>query len=61
MARGPESDGEKRSGQPSREPSADGGRAGKRARVGEVLRRAYDEALAEPVPDAFADLLRKLD
>lgn len=33
----------------------------KRARLGDVLRRAYDDALAEPVPDVFADLLRKLD
>lgn len=32
----------------------------RRARVGEVLRKAYDETLEEPVPDVFADLLRKL-
>ncbi len=60
MARGPESDGDKRSGSPNRAPSADGVRADKQARVGDVLRRAYDETLAEPVPDTFADLLRKL-
>ena len=29
-------------------------------RVGDVLRRAYDDALSEPVPDVFAELLRKL-
>jgi len=61
MARGPENDGEKRSGRPTRAPSGDDMRADKHARVGDVLRRAYDETLAEPVPDVFADLLRKLD
>ena len=29
--------------------------------VGRVLRTAYDDALREPVPDEFTDLLGKLD
>jgi hypothetical protein len=29
--------------------------------VGRVLRTAYDDALREPVPDDFLDLLGKLD
>jgi hypothetical protein len=29
-------------------------------RVGELLRNIYGEAAAEPVPDMFEDLLRKL-
>lgn len=33
----------------------------RRARVGQLLRKAYDDALAEEVPDSFADLLRKLE
>lgn len=57
MARGPGIDGEKRIDKPDRQPSPDD----KRARVGQVLRRAYDEAVAEPIPDIFAELLRKLD
>lgn len=32
-----------------------------RARIGDVLRRAYEDAVAEPVPDVFAELLRRLD
>ncbi len=57
MARGPESDGEEqiRERRRLRFPEE------QRARVGEVLRRAYDDALAEPVPAAFADLLRRLE
>jgi len=31
------------------------------ARVRGILRRIYDDVLVEPVPDSFADLLRKLD
>lgn len=31
------------------------------ARIGEQLRSMYDELLQQPVPDRFADLLRKLD
>ena len=57
MAQGPASDREKispRSGS-FRSPED------KRARLGEVLRRAYDDALAEPVPDALSDLLQRLD
>lgn len=38
------------------EPAADD----RHSRVGDVLRKAYDETLEEPVPDVFADLLRKL-
>lgn len=34
------------------------GRSGK---WGRVLRTAYDDALREPVPDEFLDLLGKLD
>jgi hypothetical protein len=26
-----------------------------------ILRRIYDDVLSEPVPDSFADLLKKLD
>ena len=29
--------------------------------VGEALRRAYDEAVGEAVPDDLLDLLKKLD
>ena len=57
MARGPESDGEEQIRERRRLRSPEG----QRARVGEVLRRAYDDALAEPVPAAFADLLRRLE
>lgn len=32
----------------------------RRTQVGDVLRKAYDDALDEPVPDIFAELLRKL-
>jgi Anti-sigma factor NepR len=32
----------------------------RQSRIGDVLRRAYDDAIAEPVPDIFGDLLRKL-
>lgn len=43
-----------------------GDRQGKSARlsgsnVGRVLRTAYDDALREPVPDEFLNLLGKLD
>ncbi len=31
------------------------------AQVRGILRRIYDDVLSEPVPDSFADLLRKLD
>lgn len=31
------------------------------AQVRDILRRIYDDMLSEPVPDSFADLLRKLD
>jgi hypothetical protein len=57
MARGPASD-------PDEVPppnAAQRAAENRRARVGAVLRKAYDEALAEPVPEAFADLLRRLD
>ena len=55
MARGPASNGPSK--RDSREPAPSEDR---QSRVGEVLRKAYDDALAEPVPDIFADLLRKL-
>lgn len=29
-------------------------------RVGDILRRIYDDAVAEPVPESFEELLRKL-
>lgn len=32
-----------------------------RARFGTILRKAYEDVLIEPVPDVFADLLRRLD
>lgn len=57
MARGPASPDRERPDRTDREPAPDD----RRSRIGDVLRRAYDDALAEPVPDVFADLLRKLD
>ena len=56
MARGPASNGNGKPDSGEGEPLDD-----RQSRVGQVLRRAYDDALAEPVPDIFADLLRKLD
>lgn len=56
MARGPASPDRERRDRTDREPVPDE----RGSRIGDVLRRAYDDALAEPVPDAFADLLRKL-
>ena len=55
MARGPASS--RRS-----KPETTGGHQpdDRHTRVGDVLRRAYDDALSEPVPDVFAELLRKL-
>lgn len=58
MAQGPGSDREKTS---PRGANLHRSPADKRARIGEVLRKAYDDALAEPVPEAFSDLLRRLD
>jgi hypothetical protein len=55
MARGPAPNGHGRRDSNEREPAEE-----RRSRVGEVLRKAYDETLAEPVPDVFDDLLRKL-
>jgi hypothetical protein len=47
------------SGTPPRE--ADG-KDGKQAPdLGDALRRAYDEAVSEQVPDDLLDLLKKLD
>lgn len=57
MARSPASPDRERPDRIDREPATDD----RRSRIGDVLRRAYDDALAEPVPDVFADLLRKLD
>jgi Anti-sigma factor NepR len=57
MARSPAPPDRERPDRTDREPASEG----RRSRIGDVLRRAYDDALAEPVPDAFADLLRKLD
>ena len=56
MARGPASNGNEKRDPNGREATPDD----RQARVGNVLRKAYDDALAEPVPDIFADLLRKL-
>jgi hypothetical protein len=56
MARGPASPQRERRVPTDREPASDE----RQSRIGDVLRRAYDDALAEPVPDIFADLLRKL-
>jgi len=56
MARGPAPHGHEIPGPKGGETAADD----RQTRVGEALRKAYDEALAEPVPDVFADLLRKL-
>lgn len=44
---------------PPRSPS-DSQRDARVERVGDYLRDIYDEALVEPVPDIFEDLLRKL-
>lgn len=30
-------------------------------RVRNILRNIYDDVLAEPIPESFADLLRKLE
>ena len=50
---------DKTNGQP---PKADDGKEGKSDRdVGNALRRAYDEAVNEAVPDDLLDLLKKLD
>jgi hypothetical protein len=54
MARGPASDGH------DKPPPAGATGDDRRTRVGDALRKAYDDALDEPVPDIFADLLRKL-
>lgn len=56
MARGPASRGDETPSPPSGDGTADT----RQSRVGDVLRKAYDDTLAEPVPDIFADLLRKL-
>ena len=56
MARDPASRGDET---PSPQ-SGDGVADTRQSRVGNVLRKAYDDTLAEPVPDIFADLLRKL-
>ena len=41
---------------------ADDGKEGKPDRdVGNALRRAYDEAVGEAIPDDLLDLLKKLD
>lgn len=56
MARGPAPHGHEIPGPKGGETAADD----RQTRVGEALRKAYDEALAEPVPDIFSDLLRKL-
>ena len=68
------SDRKKGSGGKGKPPGSGGGRGGrdsgdrpsKGARlsgsnVGRVLRTAYDDALREPVPDDFLNLLGKLD
>jgi hypothetical protein len=67
------SDREKESGEKSkstRSPKKSGGPDGGKAsgaprsrgsKWGRVLRTAYDDALREPVPDEFLDLLGKLD
>ena len=55
MARGPASNGHGKRDSREREPAEE-----RQSRVGEVLRKAYDDAVAEPVPDALLDLLRKL-
>lgn len=65
---------EKRDGAKGKSSRAKGRRAGDAGRspgksaarlsgsnVGRVLRTAYDDALREPVPDDFLDLLGKLD
>lgn len=44
---------------PSR-PGPDSEQDARASRVGDYLRDIYDDALAEPVPDIFKDLLRKL-
>lgn len=56
MARGPRSDSDTQAPPGGRLPAPED----TRARVGAVLRKAYDDTVAEPVPDVFADLLRQL-
>lgn len=41
--------------------SKGGGGGDDRKTVGNALRNAYDEALAESIPDEMLDLLKKLD
>lgn len=57
MARGPGSDSDAKPARSGRAPAP----GDRRARLGEVLRTAYGDTLAEPVPEVFADLLRRLD
>ena len=56
MARGPASYGHEKPGPTSGEAVPDE----RQTRVGDALRKAYVDTLAEPVPDIFADILRKL-
>jgi hypothetical protein len=35
--------------------------AGKEDWIGDHLRKVYDEALSEPVPDRFLDLLKEIE
>ncbi len=44
---------------PNRTDREDKERAGRN--VGDALRQAYDETVAEAVPDSMLDLLKKLD
>ncbi len=48
MKKPPKSNGGKENGRPGRS-------------VGDALRQAYDDAVAEAVPDDLLDLLKKLD
>ena len=56
MARGPAFSEREQRDSTDCEPTPDD----RQSRIGDVLRRAYDDALAEPVPGIFDDLLRKL-
>lgn len=44
-----------------KKPANDKGGSDRKPNVGDALRRAYDEAVRETVPDDLLDLLKKLD
>lgn len=54
-------DSEKSPANPSAPRAAKAAPAGKEDWIGAHLRKVYDEALSEPVPDRFLDLLKEID